>query len=454
MLAELVPNPKIHGTLVGLLEPDGSRRVIAYGSAGPEGPPLDAESVLEVGSVSKVFVGVLLADMARRGEVQLTEAVQRLLPPRVRVPSRNGKQITLLDLATMTSGLPAMPGNFPQPEDARAHASYTMEQMYDFLSSYELPRDPGEKFEYSNFVSLLGHALALRAGKPYEALLRERVLAPLGMEQTAITLTPEMERRLTRGTNGFGDPQPYFVAPGFIASGGLKSTMNDMLDFAAANLSKNDTGLYAALRDSRRPRRPIDEAGDSMGLGWGADHEVAGLSGGTFGYGSYILVNPERRKAVVVMTNIAGRESTLLGVHLVNPDKSPRPKPSVGRAVASVYRTAGLQAAIKRYRTLRATVPDSWRFDEQELNVVGYWLLGKKAVEDAITIFQLNVEMYPEAPNPHDSLGDAFLAAGRVQEAVASYRRAVALAQAANHPNLAGYQASLERAIQQLGKRK
>ncbi len=452
MLAEIVPDPQVHGMVVGLLEPNGSRRVIAYGSAGPGGPPLDSESVLEIGSITKAFTGVLLADMARRGEVELTEPLARLLPPPVRVPSRNGKQITLLDLATHTSGLPPMPGNFPQGDAARAYAGYTMEQMYEFLSGYSLPRDPGEKFEYSNLSTILGHALALRAGKPYEALLHERVLAPLKMEQTAATFTPDMERRMTRGTNGFGDPQPYFVAPAFIASGSLKSTMNDMLRFAAANLSRADTGLYAALRDSRRPRRPIDEAGDSMGLGWGAANGVAGLNGGTFGYNSSLFVDPERRRAIVVMTNIAGGDGTALRIHLMDPAKFPRPKPSVGRAVASVYRAAGLQPAIQRYHTLRETAPEGWRFDEQELNSVGYWLLGRKIIEDAIAIFRLNVEMYPEAPNPHDSLGDAYLAAGRLQDAITSYRGAVTLAEAANHPNLAGYRASLARAIQQLNQ--
>lgn len=455
LLAEIVPDRQSAGIIVGLLEPNGSRRVIAYGSGGPSGPALDAESVFEIGSVSKAFIGVLLADMARRGEVELTEPVARLLPPQVRMPSRNGKEITLLDLATHTSGLPVMPGNFPEPENAEAYAGYTVQQIYDFLSSYELPRDPGEKVEYSNLISLLGHALALRAGKPYEALLRERVLAPLSMEQTAVTLTPEMEHRMTRGTNGFGDPQPYFVAPAFIPSGSLKSTMNDMLDFAAANLSEDSTGLHASLRYARRPQRRIGDTGDDFfGLGWGTDSlgSVAGHSGGTFGYNSYIYIDSEKRRALVVLANTSGRTANELGVHLLDPSKFPRPKPSIGREVAAAYRRAGVEKAVDHYRTLRETVPDRWRFDESELNSVGYWLLRRKAIDDAVAIFRLNVEMYPEAPNPHNSLGDTYLAADRLAEAVESYRRAVTLAEAAGHPNLARYRADLEKATQQLAQ--
>jgi Flp pilus assembly protein TadD len=88
------------------------------------------------------------------------------------------------------------------------------------------------------------------------------------------------------------------------------------------------------------------------------------------------------------------------------------------------------------------------------LNDVGYWLLRRKANDDAIAVFRLNVETYHGSPNPHDSLGDAYLAAGRPEEAVESYRKAVALAEASNHPIVANYRASLEAALKQLGQRR
>lgn len=458
MLKEIVPDPRSTGAVVGLLEPDGSRRIIAYGSSGEEMRPLDGESVFEIGSVTKAFTGVLLADMVRRGEVKLSEPVARLLPPDVRVPSRSGKEITLLDLATHTSGLPPDPGNLTT--NAQGYNEYTVRQMYDFLAGYELPRDPGESFEYSNFVSLLGHALSLRAGKPYETLLRERVLLPLKLGQTAVTITRDMRRRLTRGHNRFGDPQPYFVPPAFISSGRLMSTANDMLDFAAANLASNKTGIYAALRDARQPHRPIGDSGEFMGLGWGVDDSqssAVGLAGGTFGFGCYFYVDVKNRRAIVVMTNYASpgaADTKAVALHLLDPAKHPRTKPSIGRAIAATYRTDGVQAAIKQYRTLRRTARESWDFGESELNSMGYWLLGRGSPEDAISVFRLNVEAYPESPNPHDSLGDAYRAAGQLEKAIESYGKAVALAEAASHPNLAGYRKSLESAVVQLNSPK
>jgi len=453
LLEAIVPDPRTSGVVVGIVEPDGSRRVFVYGDSGSGRGPLGAESVLEIGSLTKVFTGVLLADMVRRGEVELTEPVGRLLPPGARVPSRGGKEITLLDLATHTSGLPVMPGNFPEGNAARAYAEYTLERMYDFLSSYELPRDPGAAQEYSNFLSLLGHGLALRAGKSYEALLHERVLAPLGMENTAITLTLEMERRLTRGHTGLGNPAPYFLAPAFGPSGGLKSTIDDMLAFAAANLAQEGMPVHAALRDARQPHRPIDDAGEYWGLAWGVGEQgtMVGHSGRTFGYGSYINIDLKARRAIVVLTNFAGIDATLVGVHFLDPSEYPRPKPTVAPAVAAAYRDGGLKEAISRFRDLRATAPDRWDFDEAELNSVGYWLLGRGAIDDAIAIFRLNAEIHPEAPNPRDSLGDAYMAAGRLAEAVESFRRAVALAEAADHPALMHYQANLQKAIRELG---
>jgi CubicO group peptidase (beta-lactamase class C family) len=456
MIKENMPDARSTGMVVGLLEADGSRRIIAYGGSGLNARPLDGESVFEIGSITKVFTGVLLAEMIRRGEVKLSEPLARLLPPGVRIPSRNGKEITLLDLATHTSGLPTMPGNFPKSETPEDYSSYTVKEMYDFLSGYELPRDPGESDQYSNLQSLIGHALALRAGKPYEALLRERILSPLKMEQTAVTLTLEMQRQMTRGHDGFGDRQPYFIAPAFITSGGLKSTVNDMLDFAAANLAQNNNGIYAALRESQRPQRPLGNSGEFWGLGWGVDTvgSEIGHSGSTFDYNSFLNINLKSRRAIVVQANFAGNDANTLGVHLLDPAKYPRKKPSIGRAVAAVYRSGNINKAINYYHRLRDTAPDHWNFDESELNSVGYWLLRRKSNDDAIAIFRQNVEMFPKSPNPHDSLGDAYRAAGRLKEAIESYRKAVALAETVNHPNIAAYRNSLESAIQQLNSPK
>src|SRR5208283_4407870 len=118
---------------------------------------LDGDTVFEIGSITKVFTALLLADMAQRGEVALTDPVSKYLPKGVKMPGRNGHAIMLQDLATHTSGLPRLPSNMKPKDFMNPYADYTPELLYQFLSSYELPRDPGSKWEYSNLgAGLLG----------------------------------------------------------------------------------------------------------------------------------------------------------------------------------------------------------------------------------------------------------------------------------------------------------
>ena len=161
--------------------------------------------MFEIGSITKVFTAAILADMVARGQVRLDDPVAQLLPATVKVPSRNGRRITLLDLATQSSGLPRLPTNFAPKDSANPYADYGDQQLYDFLSGYELPRDPGATYEYSNLgMGLLGHALARKAGMSYEQLVSRRVLAPLGMKETAITLSPALRPRLVPGHGDTG----------------------------------------------------------------------------------------------------------------------------------------------------------------------------------------------------------------------------------------------------------
>ena len=148
------------GIVVGIIGPQG-RRVIAYGHrARGDSRPLDGDTVFEIGSVGKVFTALLLADMVRTRDVALADPVAKYLPAGVKVPERNGRSITLLDLVTHTSGLPFMPDEVPVVDESAAR-EYGARQLYQFLARYDLPRDPGTEWDYSNIgYWLLGQALA------------------------------------------------------------------------------------------------------------------------------------------------------------------------------------------------------------------------------------------------------------------------------------------------------
>lgn len=187
------------GIVVGVVEP-GRRSVVAHGRTGAaDDRALDGDTVFQIGSITKAFTTLLLADMVVRGEVRLDDPAALYLPSGVTLSGR-GRRITLRHLATHMSGLPSMPMNLRLDAGPDPYEAYSAEELYRFLSTYELPREPGTEREYSNLgVSLLGRLLARRAGTDYEALLRERILAPLGMNDSSIRLRPDQELRLAPG---------------------------------------------------------------------------------------------------------------------------------------------------------------------------------------------------------------------------------------------------------------
>ena len=312
------------GIVVGVIEP-GGRRIVTYGSrAKGDARPLDGDTIFEIGSITKVFTSLLLADAVRRGEVALSDPVAKYLPPEVKMPER-GRAITLQDLATHTSGLPRMPDNFQPKDPANPYADYSTDQMYQFLSRYQLTRDPGATVEYSNFgAGLLGHVLARRAGMDYETLVRTRVTGPLGMRHTAIALSPEMQARLAPGHSPALEPVPNWDLPTFAGAGALRSSTNDMLTFLAAALGYGSSPLDSAFATMLSIRPPPSSTAPDTALGWqifkGKETEVIWHNGGTGGYRTWVGYEPRSRTGVVVLTNAgtaAGPDD--IGRHLLVP---------------------------------------------------------------------------------------------------------------------------------------
>ncbi len=312
------------GIVVGVIDPSG-RRTVAYASTKKGEGPVDADTVFEIGSVTKVFTSLLLADAVQRGEVALTDPVSKYLPPNVKVPERGGKKITLVDLATQTSGLPYMPTNFHPKDPGNPFADYTVAQLYEFLSSVELTRDIGSKYEYSNLgVGLLGHALALRAGTDYETLVRTRILEPLGMKSTAITLSKSMKEHLTPGHDGALHPVANWDLPTLAGAGALRSTANDLMTFLAANIGIEKSPLAPSMAAMIAVRRPTGNPNLEIALGWHIwtrdGHEIIWHNGGTGGYRTWIGFEPKTRTGVVVLSNTstdAGADD--IGLHLLDP---------------------------------------------------------------------------------------------------------------------------------------
>ena len=318
------------GMVVGIIEPSG-RRIVTYGGRAKEDTrPLDGDTMFEIGSITKVFTSLLLADAVRRGEVTLADPVSKYLPPGVNVPERGGRSITLVDLSTHTSGLPREANNFQPRDPANPYADYSVAQLYQFLSGYQLTRDIGSTFEYSNVgAGLLGHALTRMTGMDYEALVRARITEPLGMGHTAITLAPDMKAVMATGHDSALRPVPLWDLSTLAGAGALRSSANDLLTFLGAALGYRDSSLNGAFAAMLATRRSTALPRAETGLAWqivrNGSSEIIWHDGGTAGFRTWIGYAPRSRTGVVVLTNAGGTTGPNdIGQHLLDPSQALR----------------------------------------------------------------------------------------------------------------------------------
>lgn len=321
---ERIENEHCPAIAIGMIDPSG-RATFFYGNtAMTDGRPVDAGTLFEIGSITKAFTGILLADCVARGEVKYDDPIQKYLPDGVTAPTRGDKQITLLDLATHHSGLPRLPDNLNPSDDEDPYADYTDKLLYEFLTGHELSRDIGSEYEYSNLgAGLLGHLLARATGKTYELLLVERISKPLGMGDTAIHLSDDQQHRLAHGHAGVVPVPNWTLDDALAAAGAIRSTTTDMLTFLAANAGIESSPIAGAMNASHERRQ---DAGRDMavGLGWhidtGGEAPVIWHNGGTGGYHSYCGFRPDTKLGVVVLTNSTENIDDI-GRHLLDPSR-------------------------------------------------------------------------------------------------------------------------------------
>lgn len=216
----------------------------------------DERTLFEIGSITKVFTTLLLAEMASKGRASLDDPIRAYLPEGVIPPSLNGQEITLRHLATHTSGLPRLPGNLESEDldDQNPYAHYTVEDLYACLSECRLKSVPGKEFEYSNLgAGLLGHLLELRAGRSYDELVNEAICRLLGMTDTTTTPTEDQKERLAPGHSG-GKPVSNWDTPSLAGAGALRSSLADMMRFLAAQLHPHATSLGDAIEGCHSPQ--------------------------------------------------------------------------------------------------------------------------------------------------------------------------------------------------------
>jgi CubicO group peptidase (beta-lactamase class C family) len=306
----------------------GVERLLSYGAAKPD-------SIFEIGSTTKTFTGLMLAQMVAQGEAKLDEPVRDLLPPGTAVKPV-GAEITLLDLVTRRSGLPRLPSNIRVIDAQNPYADYHTADLYAFLSKNGVARIPpdGSSPPFSDLgFGLLGHALANRAGISYSDLLKEEIANPLGLQDTTISLSPAQELRFLHGTNGVDHRRAHPLDFDAMAgAGAIRSTAGDMLAYLEANLhpenlkpaanSKAASTLSEALTLSHQLQGGEIRPGMRIALAWLYQTNTGNYwhDGATAGFSSYVFFNPQSDYAAVVLLNAAPQvEDSLvdrLGEHI------------------------------------------------------------------------------------------------------------------------------------------
>jgi serine-type D-Ala-D-Ala carboxypeptidase/endopeptidase len=342
--AEELTRSGMHASIIIAVIDGNDSAVYGFGSvqAGKKIKP-GADTVYQIGSVTKTMTGLLLADAVVEGKVKLEEPVATLLPGYT-VPAFDGKTISLLDLATHYSALPRLPDNFAPKDPANPYADYTAAKQRQFLAAYHLPRAPGTEFDYSNIgYAVLGTALATQAGSSYEALLQKRIAVPLGMRSTSNTPTHGMRARLAPGHLLSGEPTPAWDLNVVAPAGGVYSSARDMISYLQAYMFK-PLRPYALAIKPQRALAPDSDA--KIGLAWVLEQQhgqsYAWHSGQTGGYTSYAAFTTDGKRGVVVLTNTARTVdalglSTLLPGTPLPPLKKPQAAIEVPRSALAEY---------------------------------------------------------------------------------------------------------------------
>ncbi|HTP01450.1 MAG TPA: serine hydrolase [Anaerolineales bacterium] len=278
------------------------------------GEAVTSSTVYEIGSITKLFTGILLAQAVLAGDVKLDDRIQKYLPDGIRAPAYKNKPITLLDLATHRSGLPRDPAT----DDIGA--------LYQWLNGYRLPRAPGAEYSYSNLgYALLGDMLARQGGTDFDALEFQSVSQPLGLPDTREALNQGQTGRLAHGYTYGGSPAGNFPQSGALSSAGyMHSTLDDMTRFLLENMEPETTPLAGPINLAQSLQAEGRDARTGAALGWdidalGTTDERLSKVGATYGFTSYISLRRDGRYGFVLLSNgmyVEGLVSQML--HILN----------------------------------------------------------------------------------------------------------------------------------------
>lgn len=355
---------RLHGDRTGacmavaVIEKDAVARTFACADD-KDDARIDAKSAFEIGSVSKTMTAALLADLIGQGKASLDDPLADYLPAGAKVPAFEGKQILLRHVVTHTSGLPALPARLGATDMNDPYVNLTEDALLASLGDATLSAAPGTKFEYSNFASMvLSYAVARRAGEDYETLIRQRLFAPLKMDNAYIKRLPAGVRAAQgHSPNGKAVPAWNF-STNLAGVGGVRATLDDMVKYVQGELGKPAVSITPALELSQQEVSKTPPMAMNWMLMPVAGRTVHVHEGGTGGFSSFVAFDNARQRGVVILSdttwNSLGSLGTL-GLHLVDgsfplgkPRKAVKPSADLLEGLVGDYRVGAMKMKLSR----------------------------------------------------------------------------------------------------------
>lgn len=420
-------NPSI---AIGIVDNKGTR-FYNFGKVKKEGKEVDEHTIYEIGSITKTFTGILLAKQVIDGKVKLDDPINNYLPSDIKVPVIwSSDEITFGNLSDHTSGLPRLPGNFKPANWNNPYVDYSIEQLYEFISSYKPVQKVGYVYEYSNLAQgLLGHILALNAEISYDSLLKRDIGSALDMQETKITFDEKMENNLAIGHYSVGFETDSWDLITLAGAGGIRSSSFDMTKYLSANLGLIETPLYNAMQLSHKPRHH-KASSQSVGLGWhiskGDEDNVIMHSGGTGGYRAFVGFVKEKSKGVVVLSNSTANIEDI-GLHLLDNDfKLKTVKPSLAIKIRQVIDKEGIESGEAFFNKIQQWELENYTYDANDMNELGLSYINQN-LDIALKVFELHMLLFPKSFIGYDGSGYVLRKKGQKALATEYYQKSLAL---------------------------
>ena len=405
----------------------------AFGMANMEWViPNAPDTKFRLGSITKQFTATLIMQLVEQGKIKLDGKLSDYLTD---YRKDTGQKVTIHHLLTHTSGIPSYTG-LPNFFNEVSRDPYKVDEFVKKFASGDLQFEPGSKFAYNNSgYFLLGAIIEKVTGKPYEQVLQENIFDPVGMKNTGYdhhnTILQKRAAGYDKTPDGYVNA-PYLDMSLPYAAGSLYSTVEDLLLW--------DQVLYTdKILSAKSKELMYTPFLEKYAYGWdvreapfkenGQPVPTIAHGGGINGFSTFILRFPKEKYVIVLLDNTGQPTDPLaekIG-RILYAQPYDLPKMSIVPVLSKTINDKGIEAGLAQYRELKLKESATYDFREQELNQLGYILMRAGKPKEAIEIFKLNVEAYPQAANPYDSLGEAYLSLNQRDLAIINYKKSVEL---------------------------